>query len=147
MIATELPLDPASVADGSLSQLLWLCSQLHACSDEELKQQLHHTTEAPSDQHLDALRLLLHSSSYLSQRLSVPRTKPAATHPVPPVVLLSERERAVLTLLAQGRTQPQIGKQLFISPATVNNHCARIREKLKLQGRNALMAFAMKQAG
>ena len=57
--------------------------------------------------------------------------------------LLSAREREVLALLARGCTLPQIGAALFISPATVNNHCARMREKLGLKGSKALLRFAM----
>ncbi|MEJ7666096.1 MAG: helix-turn-helix transcriptional regulator [Hymenobacter sp.] len=48
----------------------------------------------------------------------------------------------MLALLTKGHTLPQIGDKLFISPATVNNHCARMREKLGLRGRNALMRYA-----
>lgn len=63
------------------------------------------------------------------------------------ISLLSSREREVLALLALGYTLPRIGQKLFISPATVNNHCARMREKLELRGRNALVAYAMYEAG
>jgi hypothetical protein len=42
--------------------------------------------------------------------------------------------------LLKGHPPPRIAKELFISPATVNNHCVRMREKLR--GRT-LMRYAM----
>ena len=42
---------------------------------------------------------------------------------------LSARERELVTLVAQGRTDAQIAAQLFISPRTVASHLDRIRDK------------------
>ena len=89
---------------------------------------------------MQPVRLLLHSSQYIRQQRAP--LAPATTAPAPaPTSVLSAREQEVLALLAQGLTMPQIGDKLFISPATVNNHCARMREKLGLRGRNALMGY------
>ena len=43
---------------------------------------------------------------------------------------LSERERAVLALMAQGRSNAGIGQALFLSPRTVEAHIASIFTKL-----------------
>lgn len=61
---------------------------------------------------------------------------------------LSDREKEVLKLVADGLTMPKIGQHLYISRATVNNHCYNIRKKLNLSGRNALhqYAFTMKNS-
>jgi DNA-binding NarL/FixJ family response regulator len=45
---------------------------------------------------------------------------------------LSPREREVLELMAEGRTNPAIGRRLFISPRAVEKHVTSIFVKLKL---------------
>ena len=47
---------------------------------------------------------------------------------------LSERERDVLSLMAQGRSNVGIGQALFLSPRTVEAHIASIFVKLPLAG-------------
>ena len=42
---------------------------------------------------------------------------------------LSSRERELVTLVAQGRTNAQIAAQLYISVRTVSSHLDRIRDK------------------
>ncbi|WP_348647728.1 AAA family ATPase [Ornithinimicrobium sp. F0845] len=55
---------------------------------------------------------------------------------------LTPREREVLTLVAQGRTNGQIGKQLFISTKTVSVHVSNILAKLGATGRTEAAALA-----
>ena len=128
--------------DNPLGQLLELCRQLHSYSDEELQRQLHQLAFEQPERLVHPVRLLLHSSRYF-QRTTAPDAVPISTGQ--PHSLLSAREREVLALLAKGYTLPRIGKQLFISSATVNNHCARMREKLGLRGRNALITYALRR--
>lgn len=56
---------------------------------------------------------------------------------------LSERERQVLGLVAEGKTNKEIASQLFLSPNTVKNHVRNILRKLHLHSRveAALYAF------
>jgi DNA-binding NarL/FixJ family response regulator len=58
--------------------------------------------------------------------------------------VLSERERQVLELLAEGLTNPQIGKRLNISPKTVARHRERIMNKLNLHSCTELVKFAIR---
>lgn len=53
---------------------------------------------------------------------------------------LSKRERAVGELLMEGLTHKEIGARLYISPKTVEQHVAKIRQKLAVSGRSELMA-------
>jgi DNA-binding NarL/FixJ family response regulator len=54
--------------------------------------------------------------------------------------LLSEREREVGALVLDGLTQKEIGARLYISPKTVEQHVARMRQKLAASSRSTLVA-------
>ena len=51
--------------------------------------------------------------------------------------VLSKREREVLHLIAQGKTDRQIADELFISRITVSNHVVHILDKLDVPNRTA----------
>ncbi|MGH3759248.1 LuxR C-terminal-related transcriptional regulator, partial [Actinophytocola sp.] len=53
---------------------------------------------------------------------------------------LSKRERSVGELLLDGLTQKEIGARLYISPKTVEQHVARLRQKLLAGNRAELVA-------
>jgi DNA-binding NarL/FixJ family response regulator len=59
---------------------------------------------------------------------------------------LQGRELDVLRLVAQGRTDNEIGKELFISPRTVQNHLTSIRQKTGLRRRSELTRWAVEHA-
>jgi DNA-binding NarL/FixJ family response regulator len=48
---------------------------------------------------------------------------------------LSEREREILTLIAQGSTNADIAARLVLSPKTVRNHVSNILSKLQVADR------------
>lgn len=58
------------------------------------------------------------------------------------VMSLSPREKEVFALLAQGQSNAQIGKTLFISPVTVKVHVRHIYEKLGVRSRAAAVLRA-----
>jgi two-component system, NarL family, response regulator NreC len=58
---------------------------------------------------------------------------------------LSEREREVLRLLALGHTNQEIAKLLYISVRTAETHRAHIMQKLRLQTRADLVAYALER--
>lgn len=58
--------------------------------------------------------------------------------------ILSEREREVLILIAEGFTNKQIGEALGISPKTVARHRDNITGKLNLSSRAELTRYAIK---
>ncbi len=57
---------------------------------------------------------------------------------------LTERERAVMRLIAEGYTAPEIGEQLSISPKTVDTYKQRINDKLGLTHRADYVKLALK---
>ena len=68
------------------------------------------------------------------------RRRGAATSPATP---LSQREREVLELVAQGYTNQQIADHLGLSVKTVETYRARLVEKLGLQSRAELVRYAL----
>ncbi|MEK7787210.1 MAG: response regulator transcription factor, partial [Chloroflexota bacterium] len=69
--------------------------------------------------------------------------------PVEPIALfpeLTEREREILTLIAQGQSNAAIAGQLVISPKTVSNHISNIFSKLQVADR-AQAAIRAREAG
>jgi DNA-binding NarL/FixJ family response regulator len=62
---------------------------------------------------------------------------------VQPTRRLSPRERQVMALLVEGRTQPEIAEALGISQATAKTHVARLYTKLQARNRSqALLTMA-----
>jgi two-component system, NarL family, response regulator NreC len=57
---------------------------------------------------------------------------------------LTDRERDVMRLIAEGYTAPEIGEKLFISPKTVDTYKQRINEKLGLTHRAEYVKLALK---
>lgn len=58
---------------------------------------------------------------------------------------LTEREREVLKLVAEGLTNNQIADRLFISPKTVDTHRTHVMDKLNLHNRSELVRYAMRR--
>lgn len=55
---------------------------------------------------------------------------------------LTQRESEVLCWVAQGKTNPEIGTILGISPRTVQKHLERIYARLDVENRHAAMRIA-----
>jgi DNA-binding CsgD family transcriptional regulator len=58
---------------------------------------------------------------------------------------LTESERAVVTLVAEGATNREVADRLFISPYTVNSHLRHIFSKLEIRSRVELARLAMQR--
>ncbi len=69
---------------------------------------------------------------------AAPRQPP----PDPRLAVLTERERAVLTRVGLGETNDEIGRALFISPATARTYVSRLLAKLDARDRTALAVIA-----
>jgi DNA-binding NarL/FixJ family response regulator len=94
---------------------------------------------ADADEMVRAIRAVAHGEAIFSpsvaQRLmgffSVPRASASAV----PFPELTERERAVLALIAQGYTNSAIADQLVLSPKSVRNYVSSIFGKLQVADR------------
>jgi len=58
---------------------------------------------------------------------------------------LSDREREVFQLIAEGKTNKDIAAILFISPSTVETHRARILEKLDVHSAAEIVLYAVRR--
>jgi DNA-binding NarL/FixJ family response regulator len=59
--------------------------------------------------------------------------------------ILSQREREVLQLIAEGKTTKQVAKRLHISPKTVEGHRLRIIDKLNIDNVAQLTKYAIQE--
>lgn len=72
----------------------------------------------------------------------VPASRPAS---LPPELLaLTERERTVLGLIAQGLNNRQIAEQMVVGESTVKTHVSNILDKLGLEDRTRAAIWAWK---
>ncbi len=60
---------------------------------------------------------------------------------------LTASERRILQLIAEGLSSKEIGNELSIHYRTVENHRTNICRKLKIEGANALLRFAVQHKG
>lgn len=58
--------------------------------------------------------------------------------------LLSERERQILQLIADGKSVPDMAAELFLAQTTIKTHIRRLYEKLGVSDRGAAVAQAMR---
>ena len=89
----------------------------------------------------DAVRAAARGETVLSPSVASTLVR-QVRQPAPPA--LSARETEVLRLVAAGRTNADIGKQLFISEATVKTHLLRVFNKLDVADRTAAVTTAMR---
>jgi DNA-binding NarL/FixJ family response regulator len=103
-------------------------------------------TSADSDL-VNAIRTVARDEVFLypsATRLLLRQYKEAREpHPEGPLEKLSEREREVLALTAEGYSSAEIGKKLFLSPKTVDTYRARMMQKLGLTHRAELVRLAL----
>ncbi len=98
--------------------------------------------EAEPAELLQAFRLAVAGGNYLHPRLGA--LMAAGEDSPSDGVSLSEREREVVRLIANGYTNPQIAEQLHVAERTVKTYRARAIEKLGFSSRAEITAYARK---
>jgi PAS domain S-box-containing protein len=124
---------PELGADGSVQSLLAISrdiTELHSAQAE--REQLYREL-ASRDRHERELQ---------EQLLSAERAENQRLRRATLLAELTPRERDVLRLIAQGKTNREIGQELHLSPGTVKNHVARLLPKLGAVDRTQAAARA-----
>jgi two-component system response regulator NreC len=106
--------------------------------------------EAAAEELITAIESVKHDESYISSALSKSiiqdwlknhrelRTSPELDN-------LTDREKSILKLLAEGHTNKKVAELLHISPKTVETHRYRIMEKLELDNFADLVKYAIRE--
>jgi DNA-binding NarL/FixJ family response regulator len=81
---------------------------------------------------------------YFTSRVSEALLESFLTKPNRPQSVLTNRERAVVQLIAEGHSNREIGELLNISVKTVEMHRGTIRRKLKISSSAGLVRYAIR---
>ncbi|HMX39629.1 MAG TPA: response regulator transcription factor [Saprospiraceae bacterium] len=92
----------------------------------------------------EAIRRVAGGGSYFSSEVTRTLARPASNADAQLLEQLSEREREVLRMVAQGMNSREIGQRLFISPRTVDTHRNNMLQKLGVNGIAGLTQFALR---
>jgi DNA-binding NarL/FixJ family response regulator len=103
--------------------------------------------ESPPEELVHAIREVHAGRRYLSSPLTERAievyTQKTEVKSIDPYDHLTTREREILQLAAQGRTNNEIAARLFISPRTVETHRTNLMRKLNLHNHSQLIQFAI----
>jgi two-component system response regulator NreC len=94
---------------------------------------------------LAAVRAVARGEGYLSPGIANAVLTDYRQHVTDPIDLLTSREREVLQLIAEGKTNKEIAALLNLSVYTVDAHRGRIMEKLNLHSTGELVRFAVRK--
>ena len=92
-----------------------------------------------------SVRAVAKGEGFLSPAVSDSVLDDYRKHVTDPLDLLSSREREVLQLIAEGKTNKEIATLLSLSVYTVDAHRGRIMEKLNLHSTGELVRFAVRK--
>lgn len=94
---------------------------------------------APREEILAGVRSVARGETALAPSIAAALVRRMRT----PSVSLSARETEVLALVAQGLSNPEIGRRLFLGEATVKTHLQHVFEKLDVGDRTRAVTKAM----
>src|SRR5580693_1094360 len=94
-----------------------------------------------------AVRVVAHGDSLISPSMTRKLVAEFASrakepHPAAELDAITQREREVMTLVADGLTNDEIARKLYMSPATVRTHVSRAMTKLGVRDRAQLVVLA-----
>jgi len=126
--------------------------ELHLSEAMNLGAKGYRVKEAAAQDVVNCIRAVRRGETYVSPTVSIhllnrARRTSELLGEIPKLEDLTPAERRVLALLADCKTSKDIAAELGISTRTVENHRAKICEKLNLRGPHALVKFAMQHKG
>ena len=98
---------------------------------------------------IDAVRRVAAGQSLLDPGVTARVLERLRTGPEedPRLARLTDQERRILDLIAEGLTNRQIGERLFLAEKTVKNYVSNLLSKLGMERRTEAAVFATKLAG
>lgn len=102
---------------------------------------------ADQEEFIMAIELVMRNKSYYSPEIF--SEKPSWINKAPkgsyviPMVSLTKREEEILTLVAKGLTNKEIGRQLFVSHNTVDTHRVNLMKKLDVHNVTGIVKYAI----
>lgn len=105
--------------------------------------------ESAGEEVVKAIRKVKSGQHYLSQEISETVVTDYIKHrgtdeEKSPFKILSNREREILQLIVEGKSNKEISDILFISPKTVETYKSRIMQKLDIRDVPSLVRYAIK---
>ena len=100
--------------------------------------------DSGADDLVKAIRAVAGGESYLSPAVSNAVLDDYRKHVTNPIDLLTSREREVLQLIAEGKTNKEIATGLNLSVYTIEAHRGKIMEKLNLHSTGELVRFSLR---
>ncbi len=99
---------------------------------------------------LGAIRAVMEGQAILDPAVTRTVLEGYLSRPTPPTPTkapspLTPRETEILILVAEGNTNAEIAKKLFISEKTVQTHRSNILDKLNIHDRTELVRYAIRQ--
>jgi DNA-binding NarL/FixJ family response regulator len=102
-----------------------------------------------ADELVHAVREVVAGRSFLSRSLSQRAIEAyrerAQEAPPDPYDRLTNRERQILHLVAEGHSYAEIAERLVISPRTVESHCHSMMRKLGISSRAQVIRYALQR--
>jgi two-component system response regulator NreC len=100
--------------------------------------------DSEDDDLIKAIRFISRGEAFLSPSISDAVLADYRKHVSNPVDLLTGREREVLTMIAEGKTNKEIATTLNLSVYTVESHRGSVMEKLNLHNTGDIVRFALR---
>lgn len=100
--------------------------------------------DSEDDDLVKAIRSVARGEAFLSPAISDAVLTDYRKHVSNPVDLLTGREREVLTMIADGKTNKEIANALNLSVYTVESHRGSVMEKLNLHNTGDIVRFALR---
>ena len=100
--------------------------------------------ESEDDDLVKAIRSVHRGEAFLSPAISGAVLTDYRKHVSNPVDLLTSREREILTMVAEGKTNKEIANTLSLSVYTVESHRGSVMEKLNLHNTGDIVRFAIR---
>lgn len=93
-----------------------------------------------------AIEVVFHGESYLPPNIASKVIRGISQHPIAevPAQTFTPRELEIIRLIAEGNSNAEIAKKLFLSVRTVSSHLWRIMNKLEVENRTQVALYAVR---